>query len=415
VFVLPDYAMRLLRAFDEPALFVSADGLVLAANASARTVLGIRSEMPESCDLATVLGGSQRSLPSTLRAWAASVEPIAGTLTLCLALESVTFEAQGSTIFSRCGGVPEVLLVRLRDRQDPVVLLNQKLGELNAEITRRIRTEGALLASEAALRSRATEAEALNRAKDEFLGTVSHELRTPLNAILGWVDLLRKGPVNPEVDRAAAVIHRNAKAQAKLIEDLIDVSRIISGKFRIEPHDCDLVTLIDDALASIRAGAEAKRLELTREVPEPGCAVFGDAARIRQVLGNLLSNALKFSETGGRIHVGLCAEAETVTLSITDSGSGIEPAFLPFVFERFKQADGSNTRHVGGLGLGLALVRHIVEAHGGAVEAQSDGKDRGATFVVTLPIRAVAAPPSVSSYSVDVAGLAPPAPSVSTT
>jgi signal transduction histidine kinase len=306
-----------------------------------------------------------------------------------------------------------VILVRLRDQQDPVVLLNQKLGELNAEITRRIRTEGALLASEAALRSRATEAEALNRAKDEFLATVSHELRTPLNAILGWVDLLRKRPVNPEVDRAAAVIHRNAKAQAKLIEDLIDVSRIISGKFRIEPHDCDLVTLIDDALATIRASAEAKQLELTREVPEPGCAVFGDAARIRQVLGNLLSNALKFSETGGRIHVGLRADAETVTLSISDSGSGIEPAFLPFVFERFKQADGSNTRHVGGLGLGLALVRHIVEAHGGAVEARSDGKDRGATFVVTLPIRAVATPPSVSSYSVDVAGLAAPTPGAS--
>jgi signal transduction histidine kinase len=338
--------------------------------------------------LAAVLGGPQHELPATLRKWAASVEPTPGTLTLSLALEAVTFEAQGSTIFPRSGGVPEVLLVRLRDREDPVVLLNQKLGELNAEVTRRIRTEAALRQSEAALRERAIEAEALNRAKDEFLSTVSHELRTPLNAILGWVDLLRRSATRAEVDKAAAVIHRNAKAQAKLIEDILDLSRIISGKFHIELDSCDLAALVAEGLAVVRPAAEAKRLELTTDLPESGCVLTADGPRLQQVLWNLLSNAVKFSEPGGHVHVELRRDGKAATLSVRDDGIGIEPAFLPFVFDRFKQADASSTRHVGGLGLGLSLVRHIVELHGGSVDAASPGRSRGANFNVTLPIRA---------------------------
>jgi signal transduction histidine kinase len=387
VFVLPAYAVRLLSANPEPALFVAADGLVLAANGPARTVLGIQHERPESCQLAAVLGGPQPELPATLAKWARSEEPTPGTLKLSLALESVTFEAQGCVIFPRSAGVPEVLLVRLRDRKDPVLMLHQKLGELNAEVRRRIRTEAALRQSEAALHERATEAEALNRAKDEFLATVSHELRTPLNAILGWADLLRKSAPTAEVAKAANVIDRNAKAQAKLIEDVLDMSRIISGSFQLEHGSCDLPALVGDALCSIRAAADAKQLKLVKSLPPEGCVVSADARRLGQVLGNLLSNAVKFSEPGGQIHVELSADGRAAKLRVRDEGIGIDPAFLPHVFDRFKQADGSSTRHVGGLGLGLSLVRHIVELHGGSVVASSDGVQRGSSFEVTLPIR----------------------------
>jgi signal transduction histidine kinase len=388
VFVLPDYAIRLLRAIPEPALFVGADGLVLACNSSARTVLGIAQESPENCQLAAVLGGPQTQLPSTLSAWASSVDPTPGKLTLSLALETVTFEAQGSTIFPRSAGVPEVLLVRLRDQKDPVLLLNQKLGELNAEVMRRIRTEAALRQSEAALRERATEAEALNRAKDEFLSTVSHELRTPLNAILGWADLLRKTSASAEVDKAATVIYRNAKAQAKLIEDVLDLSRVISGKFQIELDSCDLAALVSEVMTVVRPAADAKQLRMTLVPPAQGCVVTADCRRLQQVLWNLLSNAVKFSETAGNVQVELRSDGKVATLSVRDDGIGIDPAFLPFVFDRFKQADSSNTRHVGGLGLGLSLVRHIVELHGGSVDVASAGRNRGTTFTVTLPIRA---------------------------
>jgi signal transduction histidine kinase len=370
---------------------MGSDGVVLAANSSARTVLGIQQELPENCQLSAVLGGRQEGLPATLSAWAQATEPTPGTLTLRLALETVNFEAHGSVVFPRAGGVPEVLMVRLRDRKDPVVHLNQKLGELNAEVTRRMRTEAALRRSEAALRERATEAEALNLAKDEFLSTVSHELRTPLNAILGWVDMLRKSAHNAEVERAAAVIHRNAKAQARMIEDVLDLSRIISGKLRLELDTCDLAALVDDVLAVVRPAAEAKQLKMTLDRPGSACNVTADCRRLQQVLWNLLSNAVKFSEPGGSVHVELAIDDKIATLRVRDKGRGIEPGFLPFVFERFKQADGSSTRHVGGLGMGLSLVRHIVELHGGAVEASSAGCNRGATFTVTLPIRGAAA------------------------
>jgi len=390
VFVLPAYAVRLLSAIPEPALFVAADGLVLAANEAARTVLGIQCERPQDCQLAAVLGGPQPDLPATLQKWAASTEPTPATLTLCLALEVVKFEGHGCVIFPRSAGVPEVLLVRLRDRKDPVLMLHEKLGELNAEVRRRIKTEAALRQSEAALRERATEAEALNRAKDEFLSTVSHELRTPLNAILGWVDLLRKSAVSPEVEKAAAVIHRNAKAQAQLIEDILDMSRIISGQFRIEPDRCDLASLIAEALSIVKPAADAKQLELTSHVPKDAPVLFADRRRLQQVLWNLLSNAVKFSDPGGRVHVELTSDESSARLCVRDHGIGIDPSFLPMVFDRFKQADGSSTRHVGGLGLGLALVRHIVELHGGSVDAKSAGAKCGSSFEVTLPLRAPA-------------------------
>lgn len=392
MFVLPAYAVRLLSALPEPALFVAADGLILAANSGARTVLGIQNERPENCQLGSVLGGPQPDLPATLRKWSEASEPTPARLMLSLALEVVSFEAEGSVIFPRSAGVPEVLLIRLRDRKDPMVLLNQKLGELNAEISRRIRTEAALRQSEVTLRERATEAEALNRAKDEFLSTISHELRTPLNAILGWVDLMRRSALAPDVAKAANVIHRNAQAQAKLIEDILDLSRIISGKLCLELGSCDLGALVEEALSVVRPAAEAKRLELTTALPSGGCVVNADCRRMQQVLWNLLSNAVKFSEPGGHVRLELVTDGRSAKLRVSDDGIGIEPSFLPFVFERFRQADGSSTRHVGGLGLGLSLVRHIVELHGGSIEASSAGSHRGASFDITLPIRAAVTP-----------------------
>jgi signal transduction histidine kinase len=240
-------------------------------------------------------------------------------------------------------------------------------------------------------RAAAREAEEASRAKDEFLATVSHELRTPLSAILGWATLLKDRVVDSTMTKPIEVIHRNAHAQVKLIDDILDVSRIITGKFRLDPKPTDLVSLARDAVEVVRPSADAKRLtiEFVRASEEEYCLLVADPERLQQVIWNLLSNAVKFTEQGGKLVLEVAQDGSQVVLVVRDTGRGIDPAFLPFVFERFKQADSSITRRVGGLGLGLALVRHIVELHGGRVAATSDGLGRGATFRVTLPIRAV--------------------------
>jgi len=230
--------------------------------------------------------------------------------------------------------------------------------------------------------------ELASRAKDEFLGVVSHELRTPLNAVLGWSQLLR-GPsaADPAVlAKGLAVIDRNARAQAKLIEDLLDVSRIITGKLRLELRPLELEATILAALEVIRPAADAKGLDLSSAL-EAGAVVSGDPDRLQQVVWNLVSNAVKFTPTGGRVEVALRRRRTSVRLVVSDSGRGIDPDLLPHVFERFWQADSSPTRHHGGLGLGLAIVRHLVELHGGSVRAESGGTGRGSTFTVRLPAR----------------------------
>ncbi|MDZ8185799.1 MAG: ATP-binding protein [Nostoc sp. ChiSLP02] len=229
------------------------------------------------------------------------------------------------------------------------------------------------------------EAETANRLKDEFLITVSHELRTPLNAIFGWAQLLRGGKLNQEkTQQAIATIERNAKAQAQLVNDLLDTSRIILGKLRLEPQPLNLTTVILSALDSVRHAAEAKEIDLQLQLTkvEP---VLGDQNRLQQVVWNLLSNAVKFTPQGGRVEVQLRQVNSVVELIVRDTGVGIKPEFLPHVFERFRQADGSTTREYGGLGLGLAIVRHLVELHGGTVQADSEGEGKGATFTIELP------------------------------
>jgi PAS domain S-box-containing protein len=243
----------------------------------------------------------------------------------------------------------------------------------------------ALLYEEA--QTAARRAEEAGRIKDEFLATVSHELRTPLNAIVGWSFLLRTRNTDPELVKGLDVIHRNAQAQSKIIEDILDVSRIVTGKLRLELKSADLNTIVHDAIEVIRPSATAKGLSVGFERPPEPCLLVVDPERIQQVLWNLLSNAVKFSEGGGEVRIQLRHERDQIVVSVADSGKGIEPEFLPYVFDRFKQADGSTTRRYGGLGLGLAIVRHIVELHGGQASASSAGPGTGAEFTITLPMR----------------------------
>jgi PAS domain S-box-containing protein len=233
-------------------------------------------------------------------------------------------------------------------------------------------------------------AEEASRLKDEFLATVSHELRTPLTSILGWVHLLRTRQHDPQkVAQAVEVIERNARSQAQLIDDLLDVSRIILGKMRLDVQPLDLGLLIEAAIESVRPAAEAKGVRLQKTLDTGVGAVSGDAARLQQVVWNLLSNAVKFTPKGGRVQVRLERINSHVEITVSDSGIGIRPEFLPHVFERFRQADQTMRRQQGGLGLGLAIVRHLVELHGGEVGVESPGEGQGTTFRVVLPIMIV--------------------------
>ncbi len=237
------------------------------------------------------------------------------------------------------------------------------------------------------------EAEAVNRAKDIFLATLSHELRTPLTAILGWARMLRDTGMDAEsARRGLEVIERNAEAQHQLIRDLLDVSRIISGKLQLTTRQVRLAPIVEAALDSVRQAADAKSIRLGVEYDDETDLVTGDPDRLQQVIWNLLSNAIKFTPKGGSVGVRVVRHGSDVRVSVSDTGQGISPEFLPHVFERFRQADGSTTREHGGLGLGLAIVRHLVEQHGGRVSAESDGEQRGSTFSIDLPIAAVKAP-----------------------
>ena len=233
-------------------------------------------------------------------------------------------------------------------------------------------------------------ADAANRAKDEFLATVSHELRTPLNAMLGWTRLLRAGELEPERQpRALETIERNAVTQAQLIEDLLDVSRIVSGKLRLDVQSVELAHIVDQAVESLRLASEAKQISILSALDSLAGQVMGDPHRLQQVVWNLVSNAIKFTPKEGRIDLTLERVDSSLRLSVTDSGQGIAAEFLPHVFERFKQADGTTTRSYGGLGLGLAISRHIVELHGGTIQVHSEGLGLGSRFEVNLPVSAV--------------------------
>ena len=264
---------------------------------------------------------------------------------------------------------------------------NNHAAELSMEMAVRKQAEeerARLLVREQAARA---EAEAANRTKDEFLATLSHELRTPLTAILGWSHLVRtKRLPEPDFSRALETIERNARSQSQLIDDLLDVSRIITGKLQIERGSVNLSNVIEAALDSMRPAIEAKAISFEIASEPPQCFVLGDSNRLQQIFWNLFSNAVKFTPRGGQIKVSVGCIDSRVTVSVTDTGIGINPDFLPFIFDRFRQADGSTTREHGGLGLGLAIVRHLVELHNGSVQVESGGKDLGSTFTIELPV-----------------------------
>jgi len=243
----------------------------------------------------------------------------------------------------------------------------------------------ALLARERDLRKLA---EGADRLKDEFLATLSHELRTPLTSILGWAIMLRNGDVDREesLDSALEVIERNARSQSRLIDDLLDVSRIITGNLQLDVHLLNVAPLVETAIEALRPAAAAKGIHVEPELDPENCLVSGDPNRLRQVIWNLLMNAIKFTRRGGKVSLGLeCVETGT-RLTVSDTGDGISAEFLPYVFHRFRQEEGSRSRKAGGLGLGLAVVRHLVELHGGSVSAKSPGPGRGSTFTVELPL-----------------------------
>ena len=261
-------------------------------------------------------------------------------------------------------------------------LLAETVGEL-----RRLETvRKDLLQRERAARASAEEG---NRLKDQFLATVSHELRTPLNAILGWADMLRLPAIdNGTRDRASKSIYDNARQQARMIDELLDVARIVSGKLLLERTEVDLERIVRASIEIVQAAAEARHVAIVVDADESNDVVYGDASRLQQIVWNLLSNAVKFSDQGGRVVVRLRRANSNAELTVADDGIGIPPEFLPSVFEPFRQADASNTRRYGGLGLGLSIVKHVTEAHGGTITASSEGPTRGATFIVRLPTRA---------------------------
>jgi PAS domain S-box-containing protein len=294
----------------------------------------------------------------------------------------------------------------------PLVARGRTLGAITfmiADSERRYSASDLVLAHELAHRAALAidnarlygEAQAANRLRDEFLATVSHELRTPLNAILGWAQLLREGKLDEDGSgHAFEIIERNAKIQASLIEDILDVSRIITGKLRLDAEAVELVPLTEAAIDVVRPAAQAREIQLAVSLDPRAGSIRGDVNRLQQVVWNLLSNAIKFTPEGGRVMIKLQRVDNNASIVVSDTGIGIKPEFLPHVFDRFRQADSAFTRKHSGLGLGLAIVRHIVEMHGGTVRAESEGEGRGATFIVSLPL----GQPRISESGLLIAG-----------
>jgi signal transduction histidine kinase/CheY-like chemotaxis protein len=309
----------------------------------------------------------------------------------------------------REGRTPSSLTVTAIERLPNVTLLDRPIGVavaisiVRAAIRARARQlEVRDLLSE--LDQARQQAEAASRLKDEFLATLSHELRTPLNAILGWTSILRQGQVDSKgAQRGLEVIDRNARAQAQLVEDVLDMARVITGNLRVELQPLMLQSVIDAAVEALKPTADAKRIELVVERLSEPTLIRGDANRLQQVMWNLLSNAVKFTPDGGRITVRTAHEQSNTRIEVTDTGIGIAREFLPYVFDRFRQADQSATRGHGGLGLGLAIVKHLLELHGGTVTVHSPGLGHGATFTIELPVpamlggRVVPDPPAVAA------------------
>jgi signal transduction histidine kinase/ActR/RegA family two-component response regulator len=337
--------------------------------------------------LATVAAVSLAALLAALLAGRLAGRAIAGPLVALAGTARAVSERDDFSVRAVPGGRDEVgvLVATFNEMLAGLQRRDAELRRVQAELERRVEERTGLL----------RDAEDANRMKDQFLATLSHELRTPLNAIVGWTALLMQGNLAPDAAaRAVAVIDRNARAQTKLIEDVLDVSRIVSGKLRLNVRALDLVAVVRAAAESVNHAANAKRIRMKLLLEAGTGNVSGDPDRLQQVVWNLLSNAIKFTPAGGTVTVRVEETESSVMLTVHDDGTGIPAEFLPHVFERFRQADASTTRAQGGLGLGLSIVRHLVELHGGTVRAESEGPGRGSTFTVALPFiaEALAAP-----------------------
>jgi PAS domain S-box-containing protein len=392
--VTPEQFLEFARLLPEPVLLISGNGQILAANPSFSKMLGLNRQILQGKMLFELVTNPPDQVKQYLRTCSSSREMVLGSLTLSA--------NNGETCLCRCEGAvirpwspesPALILLRLKNRESAsgrFTLLNKKIDELAKEIRQRQRAEeerAQLLVQEQKARA---EAENLNRLKDEFLSTVSHELRTPLNAILGWSQILRTNRVDEAtMNRALETIERNARSQAQLIDDLLDISRIITGKIRLNVQTVELLSVIEAAIDTVRPAADAKNIRLQSVLDPAAGPVLGDSERLQQIVWNLLSNAIKFTPKRGRVQVCLQRINSHVEIVVTDTGQGISAEFLPYVFERFRQADSSITRSFGGLGLGLAIVRQLVELHGGTVHAESPGEGQGATFTVKLPLMAI--------------------------
>ncbi|HEY7786221.1 MAG TPA: ATP-binding protein, partial [Pyrinomonadaceae bacterium] len=284
------------------------------------------------------------------------------------------------SVMGRIIGTIEIQSYQVSAYREAHVTAMRMAANLTAVAVENVR----LLERESTARAAAEES---NRLKDEFLATVSHELRTPLTAILGWSRMLESGTLDPDsCERAIETIRRNAKSQAQIVDDILDVSRIITGNLYLDLHPIELGPVIENAINVVRPTADAKGISIDLDMEARPVVVSGDSNRLQQVIWNLLSNAIKFTSAGGQVRVMVEHQGKHVEISFADTGQGISPEFLPFVFDRFRQADSTTTRQHGGLGLGLAIARHLVEIHGGTIRADSQGRGSGSTFTVRLPI-----------------------------
>ena len=379
---------ELAAAFPEPLLLVTVDGEVVATNGSVARLLGRGSRELEGVALGDLAAEPER-LQRFLRDCSSTRAMIPGRLELLRRDGTrVDCRAEGAVARPATSGGRALVILRVMERlgHDRFRLLNQKIDELSREIRVRMRLEherDQLLESERAARLGAEEA---NRLKDEFLATLSHELRTPLNAIVGWASMLRMGVDAEQWEKGLEAIDRAARSQRQLIDDMLDVSRIITGKLRLDLRPINVSESVRAALHSVEPTAHLKGVRLEEMLESDPGPVSGDSDRIQQVAWNLLSNAINFTPRGGRVQVRVESVNSHVEIIVSDTGVGIGPDVLPFIFERFRQGEGSLTRSHKGLGIGLSIVRHLVEAHGGHVHAASDGADQGATFTVTLPL-----------------------------
>ena len=390
----PEQFLEFAKLLPEPVLLVTGNGQILATNPSFSQMLGLNRQILQGKLLFELVSNPPDQVKQYLRSCSSSREMVLGSLTLSTNNgEACLCRCEGAVIRPWSSESPALILLRLKNRESAssrFTLLNKKIDELAKEVRQRQRAEeerAQLLVQEQKARA---EAERLNQLKDEFLSTASHELRTPLNAILGWSQILRSNRVDEAtMNRALETIERNARSQAELINDLLDISRIIIGKIRLNVQMVELLPVIEAAIDTVRPAADAKNIRLQSVLDPAAGPVLGDSERLQQIVWNLLSNAIKFTPKRGRVQVCLQRINSHIEIIVTDTGQGISAEFLPYVFDRFRQADSSITRSFGGLGLGLAIVRQLVELHGGTVHAESPGEGQGATFTVKLPLMAI--------------------------